>query len=78
MSETQVGSDSVDPQVYKLVDYIWTEASGQLEDVLAVAVDSIKLEQLDKAEATLLSIKRLLQEGNMDKSKQGNNLSSCG
>ena len=50
------------PSVSNLVEYVWQEASGQLEDVLAVPVASIKVEQLDKAEATLLTIRRLLQE----------------
>lgn len=53
------------------MDYIWTEASGQLKDVLAVPVESIKVEQVDKAEAALLSIKRLLADDALEKSKRG-------
>ena len=70
MSETRstdLSGTSIDPEVIELVDYIWSEASGQLEDVLAVPVSTIKVEQLDKAEASLLTIKRLLQE----ETKQG-------
>ena len=51
----------VNPAVIGLVEYVWEEASGQLEDVLSVPVATIKAEQLDKAEAALLTIKRLLQ-----------------
>lgn len=73
-SETRTGADAegvqVHPSVSKLVEYVWREASGQLEEVLAVPVDSIKAEQLDKAEAALLTIRRLLQEAEGG-SKQG-------
>lgn len=62
---------ALSPHVSELVDYIWTEASGQLEHVLAVPVESIKVEQVDKAEASLLSIKRTLADKAMEKSKRG-------
>ena len=52
---------SLVPEVSQLVDYVWDEASGQLEEVLTVAVETIKLEELNKAEAALLSIKQLLK-----------------
>ena len=61
----------IDPPVAALVDYIWTEASGQLDQVLSVPVESIKVEQLDKAEAELLSIKRLLQDNTIKTTKRG-------
>lgn len=48
------------PEVSQLVDYVWSEASGELEEVLAVPVDTIKTEQVEKAEAALLSLKRCL------------------
>lgn len=48
------------PEVSQLVDYIWDEANGQLEEVLAVSTETIKMEELNKAEAALLSIKQLL------------------
>ena len=53
----------VNPDVLKLVEYLWEEASGQLESVLSVPVATIKADQVDKAEAALLTIKRLIQEG---------------
>jgi hypothetical protein len=57
---TASGHLSLLPEVSRLVDTIWTEANDQLEDVLAVAVETVTLEQLDKAEAALLSIRREL------------------
>ena len=48
------------PEVSQLVDYVWTEANGQLEEVLVVPVETIKTEQVEKAEAALMSLKRLL------------------
>ena len=44
------------------MDYVWEEASGQLSEILAVPEDRIKTEDLDKAEAALLSIRRALEE----------------
>ena len=55
----------------KLVEYVWAEAMGELEEVLAVPVASVKVEQLDKAEAALLTIKRLLGDVSMEKAKRG-------
>lgn len=57
--------------MYELVDYIWTEASGQLEDVLAVPVETIQVEQIDKAEAALLTIRRLLADKSLSTSNRG-------
>ena len=57
---------SISPEVSQLVDYIWEEASGRLEEVLSVPVDSIKVDQVEKAEAALLSIKRVLEAGKND------------
>ena len=51
---------SLSPHVARLVDYIWSEAVDQLETVLAVSVATVTQEQLDKAEAALLSIRREL------------------
>ena len=58
------------PEVSRLVDYVWTEATDQLEDVLAVAVETITLDQLDKAEAALLSIRREM-DGDNDRTSEG-------
>ena len=66
MAEVRSSSSSgvaIVPEVSQLVDYIWEEASGQLEEVLAGPVESMKTEQVDKAEAALLSIRRLLDQG---------------
>ena len=48
------------PQVANLVDGIWNEATGSLADILAGPVDSIKLEDVEKAEAILLVMKKAL------------------
>lgn len=69
--------NSLSPRVSELVDYVWTEASGQLEQVLAVPVEAIKVEQVDKAEAALLSIKRALADKTMEKSKRGMCVRTC-
>lgn len=50
-------------EVSNLVDYIWEEATGQLEEILAATMDTLKTEQVDRAEASLLSIRRLLDQG---------------
>ena len=55
------------PEVSQLVDYVWAEASGQLEEVLAVPVETIKTEQVEKAEAALLSLKRYLTKTDTNK-----------
>ena len=52
---------SLSPDVSRLVNYIWSEAIDQLEGVLAVSVETVTQEQLDKAEASLLSIRRELE-----------------
>ncbi len=53
------------------MEYVWSEANGELRDVLAVSAETIKVEQLDKAEAALLSIKRILSDSTLDTSKRG-------
>ena len=65
MSEIRSSSSGVSlaPEVTQLVDYIWEEANGQLEEVLSVPVESVTVEQVDKAEAALLSIRRMVDEG---------------
>ena len=66
MAEVRSSSSGfpIAPEVAQLVDYVWEEASGQLSEILAVPEDRIKTEDLDKAEAALLSIKRALEQGN--------------
>ena len=58
---------SIAPEVSQLVDYIWEEVSGRLEEVLTTPLEAIKVEQVEKAEAALLSIRKLLEEGKSDK-----------
>lgn len=48
------------PEVANLIDFIWKEATGSLSDILAVPADSIKLEDVEKAEAVLLLLKKSL------------------
>eukprot|EP00731_Ephydatia_muelleri_P031972 Em0023g479a len=57
------GGVAIPLEVSNLVDYVWEEATGQLEEILAVTMDTLKTEQVDKAEASLLSIRRLLDQG---------------
>ena len=57
------GGVAIPLEVSNLVDYVWEEATGQLEEILAVPMDTLKTEQVDKSEATLLSIRRLLDQG---------------
>ena len=48
------------PEVTNLTDFIWNEATGSLSDILAVPADSIKLEDVEKAEAVLLLLRKSL------------------
>ena len=57
-------------EVTDLVGYIWNEANGELNDVLSVPVEGIKLEQVEKAEAALLSIKLILDGTNKNRDVQ--------
>lgn len=50
----------ISPEVANLIDFIWNEATGSLSDILAVPVDAIKLEDVEKAEAILLLLKKSL------------------
>ena len=66
ISSSTIASEVMSAEVSDLVGYIWNEANGELNDVLSVPVEGIKLEQVEKAEATLLSIKLILDETNKD------------
>jgi len=48
------------------VGYIRNEANGEFNDVLSVPVGGIKLEEVEKAEAALLSIKLVLDATSKD------------
>jgi len=49
------------------VDYIWDELSGRLDEVLTTPMEALKMEQVEKAEAALLSIRKLLDEGKTER-----------
>ena len=63
-------SEVIPAEVTDLVGYIWNEANGELNDVLSVPVEGIKMEQVEKAEAALLSIKLILDGTNKDRDVQ--------
>lgn len=48
------------PNVANLVDSLWNEATGSLSNILSVPVNTIKLEDVEKAEAILLTLRRSL------------------
>ena len=50
------GDSEVDNKVLSFVDHIWTEAQGDLENLLSVPINSITLSSVDQAERILLSI----------------------
>ena len=50
-------------EVRDLVEYAWNEAAGRLCDVLSAPVNSVKLDEVVKAEGTLLSLKEALELG---------------
>ena len=65
LEEQCAGEDTaLSAEVKELVDYIWNEATGSLSEVLSVPVNSLKLEDVEKAEANLLSLRRALELGN--------------
>ncbi|VDH98080.1 poly [ADP-ribose] polymerase [Mytilus galloprovincialis] len=53
------GMDSrpLSPSTVELIEHIWKEATGEIEQEISVPLQSIKLEQIEKAEAILLKIK---------------------
>ena len=59
-------SEELPLHISDLVGYIWNEANGELNDVLSVPVERIKLEEVEKAEAALMSIKLVLDGTNKD------------
>ena len=64
---------SIQPRVARLVNCIWSEASGELSSILSVPVESIKSDDARKAEGFLLSIRKVLSDGTMgsgDRSKE--------
>ncbi|XP_076466190.1 uncharacterized protein LOC143297656 [Babylonia areolata] len=57
--ESEMGVTS--SAVSEIVDHIWREALGEVESVLLVPVSSVKLEQVEKAEALLVKIRDALK-----------------
>ena len=45
-----------------VVDYIWDEANGCLSDILSMPIKKIKLDDVEKAEAILLSLRQILSQ----------------
>ncbi|XP_063404518.1 protein mono-ADP-ribosyltransferase PARP4-like [Mytilus trossulus] len=45
------------PSVVELMEHIWKEATGEIEEVISSPLQSLKLEQIEKAEAILLKCK---------------------
>ena len=46
MSELGLEAETVSPPVGELVEHIWREAMGELESIITVPVNTIKLEQV--------------------------------
>ena len=64
---SSIGASEVIPaDITDLVGYIWNEANGELNNVLSVPVEGIRLEQVEKAEAALLSITLILDGTSKD------------
>jgi len=53
-------NSAMSSEVANLIDFIWNEATGCLTDILSIPVNSIKLEDVEKAEAILLLLKKSL------------------
>jgi len=51
---------AMSPEVANFIDFIWNEATGCLTDILSIPVNSIKLEDVEKAEAILLLLRKSL------------------
>lgn len=45
--ELLMSTTGLDKEVRELVEYIWKEAVGELQDIIAVPIKSIKTEQVD-------------------------------
>ena len=53
-------NSAMSSEVANFIDFIWNEATGCLTDILSIPVNSIKLEDVEKAEAILLLLKKSL------------------
>ncbi|XP_062507413.1 protein mono-ADP-ribosyltransferase PARP4-like isoform X2 [Corticium candelabrum] len=68
------GVQSIQPRVARLVNCIWSEASGELSSILSVPVESIKCDDARKAEGFLLSIRKVLSDGTMSSGERSKEL----
>lgn len=58
--ELLMSTTGLDKEVCELVEYIWKEAVGELQDIIAVPIKSIKTDQVDGSSLDDTSIIRLL------------------
>lgn len=82
--ELLVNTRGPEKEVSELVEHIWKEAMGKLEDVLSVSIDSIKVEQVrsDDREVPMLCFSYheeiiLLLDQPMSHSTAQKHFSSC-
>ncbi|KAK3097154.1 hypothetical protein FSP39_006899 [Pinctada imbricata] len=57
MLDTQKLSSPVE----ELMEHIWTEASGRIDEIISVSLQNIKVEQVEKAEAILIQLKEQMK-----------------
>ena len=60
MSSQIFNKDSLSPSVKSLVHSIWSDAVGELTSLLNVPVERLKLDDINKAEGILQSIRDIL------------------
>ncbi|KAL5009558.1 hypothetical protein ScPMuIL_011863 [Solemya velum] len=56
----------LDSEVAELVEHIWREAAGEIEDLLSLPINKVKIDQVEKAEAVLVQIKEQLASNKDD------------
>ncbi|XP_071133573.1 uncharacterized protein [Mytilus edulis] len=57
VEEYGMDTSPLSPSVVELMEHIWKEATGEIEEVISSPLQSLKLEQIEKAEAVLLKCK---------------------
>ena len=57
----------MDPKVTRLVDGLWAESIGFLQDILSQPPHSLQLSQIDRAKAFLLQIRDSEKQSNKEK-----------
>ncbi|XP_031816697.1 protein mono-ADP-ribosyltransferase PARP4 [Sarcophilus harrisii] len=63
MLEDVLNGDTISEEVSNLVELIWVEALGHLENILLKTANSISLNDVSKAEGILLQVKAALNKG---------------